>query len=180
MPLPSPRLKVIEHYRHALRSKPSPHINAMGVRIARKIGNDLSAYHLVVTSPKKRAVETAVAMGFAVEETTDALKDVPLEVNERIPYDRGFGPFAELIPRDPVVQAYVRKLRDFHLRLLEQLPEGGRALLVSHGGVVEWSALSVFEKAAKWGKAVDKCEGVRLVFENTKCIDGAPLRLPQI
>lgn len=176
---PATQTKIIEHYRHALRSKPSPHLNAEGVRIARKLGERLSSYDLVITSPKKRAVETAVAMGFAVEKTVKILKDIPRDVETKISYQLGFSAFAETIPEEPSVQAYLETLRGFHSRILEKVPDGGRALLVSHGGLVEWCALAVFPKAAEWGGPLDKCEGIRLVFEGEKCVEGSPIRLPK-
>ncbi len=169
--------KIIEHFRHATRTKPGIHLNEHGVKSARKLGKSCGPYDRVVTSPLARAIETAVAMGFAVERTEPFIADIPDSVNRRVPYDAGFAAFAERIDRrDPVIAKYMSQMKRFHAKLLKRIPEGGRALLVSHGGVVEWAALSVYAEARNWGQALDKCEGIRLVFKSGKCVDAKPLR----
>lgn len=170
--------KIIEHYRHATRTKPGIHLNQSGVQVARKLGKSCGPYDRVVTSPLARAIETAVAMGFAIDQTEEFLADIPDDVNRRVSYDAGFAAFAKKIEeRDPVIEKYLAEMKRFHRRLLRVIPEGGRALLVSHGGVVEWAALSVYFGARKWGKSLDKCEGIRLVFKSGECVDARPLRL---
>jgi broad specificity phosphatase PhoE len=169
--------KIIEHYRHAKRTKPSPHINEEGVRIARRVGENIPRFDLVVTSAKKRATETAVAMGFAVEKTAKILSDLPEALEARIAHSEGFASFAAHAAKDSAVQHYLEKLREFTYSQLEKVPDGGRILMVSHGGLVEWCALACWKPAAEWGKALDKCEGIRLVFDGTKCIEATALRL---
>jgi broad specificity phosphatase PhoE len=169
--------KIIEHYRHAKRTKPSPHINEEGVRIARRIGDNLPRFDLVVTSMKKRSIETAVAMGFAVEKTAKILSDLPDFLEAQIAHSAGFEAFAKLAEKDARVRDYLQKLREFTYSQLEKVPDGGRILMVSHGGLVEWCALACYPSAADWGKALDKCEGVRLVFDGMECTEAAPFRI---
>lgn len=170
--------KIIEHFRHALRSKPSPHLNELGVKTARKIGEKYGPYDLVVSSPKWRAVETAVAMGFAVHETLEFFEDIPEKVNDLVPYDAGFQAFYQGIERYTEIQKYLARMKNEVSLLLDRLPKNGKLMLVSHGGVVEWSALAFLPKeAARWGEALDKCEGTRLEFHTDGTVTGKTLRL---
>lgn len=170
--------KIIEHFRHAVRSKPSPHLSESGVKTARRIGEKLGPYDLVVSSPKWRAVETAVAMGFAVHETLDFLEDIPGDVNDLVSYDAGFSAFYQGRLKHTEIQKYLEKMRKQLLALLERVPKDGKILLTSHGGVVEWSAIAFIpEEAATWGKELDKCEGIRLEFHSSGKITGKALRL---
>ncbi len=170
--------KIIEHFRHAVRTKPSPHLNEIGVKAARKIGEQFGPYDLVVSSPKWRAVETAVAMGFAVHETSEFFEDIPEKVNDLVPYDSGFRSFSQGLEVHTEVQKYVARMRKELLLLLERLPRDGKLLITSHGGVVEWSAFAFLPKeASKWGAPLDKCEGVRLEFHADGKVTGKALRL---
>ena len=64
--------------------------------------------------------------------------------------------------------------------IAEQVPEGGRALIVSHGLFVELGAVASLPAAdhAAWGEAVGYCEGVRLVYDGDGR-RGELLRLPE-
>ncbi|MBS1962095.1 MAG: histidine phosphatase family protein [Bdellovibrionales bacterium] len=164
-------MKTIEHRRHALRTKPSPHLNAKGVAIAREVGEKAGPFARVISSPKRRAVETAVAMGFAVDETYSVLKSIPKDLNDFVPHDAGFSAFFEAIPDAPEAERYLEKLRNLFARELEKIPEGGRLLVVSHGGVVEWSALACCpEDARKLGNPVDKCEAVEIDWKDGRFV----------
>ena len=51
--------------------------------------------------------------------------------------------------------------------LASSLPDNGRTLLVSHGGIIELGAIASLPEAdhASWGGGLDYCEGVRLSFD---------------
>ena len=61
-------MKTIEIRRHSIRSNPGVHLNQQGVTLARLVGQNLGPFDRVVTSTLPRAFETALAMGFAVDE----------------------------------------------------------------------------------------------------------------
>jgi broad specificity phosphatase PhoE len=170
-------MKIIEHRRHAKRTKPSPHLNSEGVRAARKLGNSAGPVARVVTSPKKRAVETAVAMGFAIDDTIDVLKDIPEALNDYISHDAGFAAFYEAIAETPEADRFLRKLRNVFERELEKIPDGGRLLVVSHGGVVEWSALACLPELARaLGNPLETAEGIELTWDRGKFVSVRALR----
>ncbi|RYZ70608.1 MAG: histidine phosphatase family protein [Proteobacteria bacterium] len=156
---------IIEHFRHASRDKPGIHLNQKGVETARKQGKKFGPYGLVVSSPLTRAVETAVAMGYAVDRTEKFISDIPDAVHQTVSYDAGFEAIgAHLDSERSVIQDYLREMRQFYEELMRDFPKKGRILLVSHGGVIEWSALAVHPEAKTWGKPMKKGEGFRLVF----------------
>jgi hypothetical protein len=134
----------------------------------------------VITSPKKRAIETAVAMGFAVDDTIPLLKDVPEALNDFVPDNAEFSSLFEALSRNADAGRYARKLRTLFERELEKIPEGGRLLVVSHGGVVEWSAIACLpERARRLGNPIDKCEAVELAWENGIFTEVRTLRLSE-
>lgn len=171
-------MKIIEHRRHAKRTKPSPHLNDEGVRTARRVGDHSGPFARVVTSPKKRAIQTAVAMGFAVDETVSLLEEIPEELNDLAAWNSGFLALHAKRNECASGEKYLRKIRAFFESTLERVPEGGRILIISHGGVVEWSAIACApEKARNFGNALDTCEGVELHWGDGKFTDAKVLRV---
>ncbi len=173
-------MKTIEHRRHAKRTKPSPHINSEGVATARRLGDTYSGrpFDLVVTSTKRRAIQTAVAMGFAVDRTEELLAEIPEALNEIMAWDSGFKELSKALETDEA-NRWLRKLRTLYLELLEQIPDGGKILVVSHGGVVEWSTLACLgAPAAELGAPIGLCEGVSLTWASGKWTDAQELRQP--
>ena len=63
------QMRYLEIRRHSRRIQPNEHLSQEGVDLARRIGKEAGPFDLVVSSPELRASETAVAMGFAVEDT---------------------------------------------------------------------------------------------------------------
>ena len=63
--------------RHTMRRKPGQHVSQDGIDLARLVGAESGPFNLVVTSPVPRAVETAIAMGFEVDETDESLGRIP-------------------------------------------------------------------------------------------------------
>jgi hypothetical protein len=69
-------MRWLEVRRHSLTKKDSArgrgsHLSAEGVVLARRVGESLGPFASVVASASPRAVETAVAMGFAVDDTME-------------------------------------------------------------------------------------------------------------
>src|SRR5688572_24465630 len=94
-----PGMRVIEHRRHAMRVKPGDHLSQAGVDLARRVGETMGHYDLVVTSPVARAFETAIAMGFAVDEQWPALAPPPQEVQEEADWEKGCAEYARAARR---------------------------------------------------------------------------------
>ena len=66
-------MRTLEVRRHTIRNLSSPHISQDGVDLARRVGQGLGKFDRVVTSTLPRAFETAIAMGYAVDEQIEQL-----------------------------------------------------------------------------------------------------------
>ena len=82
-----------------MRASPGPHLTQAGVDLARRIGSTSGPFERVVTSTLPRAFETAIAMGFAVDEQLDALSMMAAGVEDEINWDAGFAAWARAIKR---------------------------------------------------------------------------------
>ncbi len=175
-------MKTIEHRRHTMRVQPGQHLSQAGVTLARGLGQTLGPFAHVTTSPVIRAYETAIAMGFAVHDLRDELKMMPEKVEEIVPHPSPFAVWADAMRTHAVVQTYGNTLSDFMRETLDELDDGDSALLISHGGIVEASAIACHPDYdwASAGPELSYCEGVRMVFEGVRCIAVSLLRCPSV
>ncbi len=104
-------MKTIEIRRHCYTKKgegrgKGSHLSTEGVQQARRIGEKIGPFDLVITSRISRTLETALAMGFAVDEQQEVLGDIPADVweeighQERWTWEEPFVMFAEIIARN--------------------------------------------------------------------------------
>jgi hypothetical protein len=69
-------MRWLEVRRHSITKKsgargPRSQLFQEGVDLARLVGRSLGSFAFVVTSASPRAIETALAMGYAVDDTAD-------------------------------------------------------------------------------------------------------------
>jgi broad specificity phosphatase PhoE len=163
-----------------MRVKPGQHLSQAGVDLARRTGETMGSFNRVVTSTIPRAYETAIAMGFAVDEQNEVLSLMP-EIVERAlgNWEDGIELFlAQPALQSEVVRQYVEKQAAFVRDLARQLPDNGAALVISHGGIVEAQVIGCLPEADfhTWGRIFDYCEGARLAFDGNQFISGQILR----
>ena len=172
-------VRTIEHRRHTMRAKPGQHLTQAGVDLARRVGDGMGRFGRVVTSRVPRAYETAIAMGYAVDEQLELLSATPDGLAAEIDWRAGFAAFAQAARAEGVTAADARELGELMRSLAAALPEGGRALVVSHGGIVEASAVGCRpdDDFAGWEPSCGYCEGVRLSFEDGRCVAAELLRV---
>lgn len=156
-------MKILEFRRHSKRSTPSPHLNQEGVDKARKLGNELGDFTFVVSSNAPRAIETAVALGYAVDEIVEEISMTPDYIEDEVTWGMNFGEFASVIKQKGQTFDYSKQMAEFLLNFAKKLPKNGSALLVSHGGLIEIATIGCFpnEDYDFWGKYLSTCEGVR-------------------
>jgi broad specificity phosphatase PhoE len=131
-------MRYVELRRHTMRVKPGQHLSQAGVELARRIGNTIGPFNRVITSTIPRAYETAIAMGFAVDEQNEILSLLVDGVEEEVGgWDAGFEAYAQAARRGGVVTDYARQQADYLYAVARALPDEGAALVISHGGVVE-------------------------------------------
>jgi broad specificity phosphatase PhoE len=171
--------RYIELRRHSMRVKPGQNLSRAGVELARRVGSSTGPFERVISSTIPRAYETAVAMGFAVDEQLEQLATLDAGVEEEVAWDAGFAAWGAAYRRSGAVTRYASKHAAFLLEVAAALLPGGAALVVSHGGIVEAQAVGCLPDAdhAVWGGACSWCEGVRLTFDGEKFVDAKVLRV---
>jgi broad specificity phosphatase PhoE len=132
------------------------HLSRDGVRAARLVGDRLGAFDRAWVSPAPRALETAVAMGAAVDEVVEfACGYVPgeFEHHDQWTWPRPYERFQELLAAGGRLASLANADRDLWLRLAGQLDHGRRGLIVSHGGSIEPVLVAAFPGAnvSSWG-----------------------------
>jgi broad specificity phosphatase PhoE len=174
-------MKTIEIRRHSIRSKPGDHLNQPGVRLARLVGENLGPFDRVVTSTLPRAIETAVAMGFAVDETNALMSSYGKDVEREAPWPLSLAGYAEVVRAGGAAAHYANQLATVYTKLAAYLMDGRAALVVNHGGVLELGAVACLPEADhfKWGSHCDYCEGIKLFWKEGQFVDGEILRVTQ-
>ena len=173
-------MQYLEVRRHTMRIKPGQHLSQEGVDLARRIGSGIGPFEIVITSQLHRAYETAIAMGFAVHDQLDALNMMSDRVMVELgAWDVGFAAYGAAMQRGGAVTEYGESLAELWHMIASSISEGGSALLVTHGGIVEAGAVACLPEGdyAAWGGFVDYCEGVRLSFEDGEFTDVEILRV---
>ena len=61
-------MRTLEVRRHTMRRKPGQRLSQDGIELARLVGDGSGHFDLVVSSDVPRAIETAIAMGYEVNE----------------------------------------------------------------------------------------------------------------
>jgi broad specificity phosphatase PhoE len=160
-------------FRHSNRERHVAHLNQAGVTRARKVGERLGVFAQVYCSPAMRAIETAVAMGYAVTEERDelALPDGKA-LSRELDTIRRFEDAARLLRAGAHIPAYGVQLRAFVEEAVASLHDHNDLLMISHGGLIEVLALACCPsaRAAQLEPELSFCDGVRLEFEHGVCI----------
>lgn len=185
-------MRTLEIRRHSLTKKGAergfgPLLSRAGVTLARRVGARAGPFHLVVASPVPRAAETAVAMGFAVDDLLDSLgpddPDLFAEIGhqERWSWESPFTEFTRLTRRDGPTARLGHLQAETWRAILDSLPDGGRALAISHGRVIESGLVTSFPDAdhAEWGGPFHHCEGVLITEDAERVLDVTFLRVAQ-
>jgi broad specificity phosphatase PhoE len=184
-------MRTIEIRRHAATKKgeergKGSHLSREGVALARQIGGEIGPFDLVLTSPVLRTLETALAMGFAVNDQLEALGDLSAEVwaeighHERWGWEEPFVTFAHFVRQGGATTRMGERQRETWVRALESVPSGGRVLIISHGRIIESGLVTCVpdEDFAAWGSSFHHCEGVRMMFDEGRFSGTQLLRVP--
>ena len=172
-------MKTIEIRRHSIRSKPGDHLSQSGVSLARLVGQNLGPFDRVVTSTLPRAFETAIAMGFAVDEQNELMSTTSNDVEREAPWPLAPAGYAEVVRNGGAATKYANQLIAVYTKLANYLADGRAALVINHGGVLELGAVACLPDADHfaWGSHFEYCEGIRLFWDDGKWVDGEILRV---
>jgi broad specificity phosphatase PhoE len=182
-------MKYVEVFRHSKRGD-GKGLSQEGREFARRARALLAPhYDLCVSSPKERARETLEVLGFERYEIDEAFTAVnpwePFDAEvAKLAKERGIIPLAACWEL-PEALNYLRLQGETFLgavrRIARKLPEDGRALAVSHGGILEAAALHACPRydLSELGGEIGFCEGVVFKLEGEK-LEGIELkRLPK-
>lgn len=172
-------MKTIEIRRHSIRTIPGDHLNQSGVKLARLVGENLGPFDRVMTSTLPRAFETAIAMGFAVDEQNELMSTYGSEVGREAPWPLSCAGYAEVVSKGGAAAQYANQLADVYTKLANYIAEERKALVINHGGVLELGAVACLPDADHfaWGSHFEYCEGIRLFWEDGKFMEGEILRV---
>jgi broad specificity phosphatase PhoE len=171
-------MKYVEVFRHSKRGE-GKGLSEEGRELARRAQSLLgSHYDLCVSSPKERARETLKAWGFERYEVDEAFTAAnpwePFDAQvSKLAKQRGIIPLAACWDV-PEALHYLQMQGETFLgavkRVARKLPEEGRALVVSHGGILEAAALLGCSRyhLDELGGEIGFCEGVVFILEGEK------------
>jgi broad specificity phosphatase PhoE len=172
-------MKILEIRRHSIRSPQGDHLNQSGVELARLVGQNTGPFDRVVTSTLPRAFETAIAMGFAVDEQSDLMSAYGRDVEREAPWPLSFAEYAYAIKSGGAATKYAAKLAKYYAGIMNFISESRSALAINHGGVVELGVVGCLPDFdfSSWGGSVEYCEGARLFWDEDKFVKAEALRV---
>jgi broad specificity phosphatase PhoE len=104
------------------------------------VGRSLGTFACVVTSASQRAIETALAMGYAVDDTVylpSGYLPGRIAHHDQWHWPQPYRRYAELLAQLPQLAAVADAHRALWTRLVAAVPEGAATLVVCHGGGIE-------------------------------------------
>lgn len=149
-------------------------LSAEGVTRARQLGDRLPSAGYVLTGPDRRHIETAIAMGRAVDEMVSwpsGYVGGVVEHHDQWQWDHPFRRYAELLSTSGALQEVALTHLAHWRRALAQVDDGGTVLVISSGGSIEPVLVAALPDAdhAAWGPALQHLEGATLEFAGDRC-----------
>src|SRR6185436_15961661 len=119
-------MRYLEVRRHTMRVKPNKHISQAGVMLARRIGDSMGPFDRVISSHLPRAFETAIAMGFAVDEHMEKLAEVDDDVSTEVDLDVDFAAFARAVRKGGAAARFAKRQARLWQSIVQKLGNSGR------------------------------------------------------
>ena len=167
--------RTLEVRRHAATEKGArrgrgSHLSQVGITAARELGASIGPFAFVLTSGVPRSLETAVAMGFAVDDCVDMGGPHFAAASRELAQHRWWempDPFVfwqEHIAHNGPVAALAGYQETLWRSAVARVPDSGAVLVVSHGGLIEPGVVACFPDSdyRAWGRPFDNLEGARL------------------
>jgi broad specificity phosphatase PhoE len=175
-------MKTLEIRRHSLRKQGAgSQLSQAGVDYARRLGASMGPFAYVVTSVVPRARETAIAMGFAVDQEIVTLASdegvyAEAQASRWWESSQPLAALAKVVAAKGPTWRYASALVALWRDILTGLPDGAAGLVIAHSGELEIALVACFPNAdhATWGAPFGHCEGARLGF------DGEPARFTKV
>jgi broad specificity phosphatase PhoE len=183
-------VKQLEIRRHSFTKKGEARgtgsaLSSDGVRLAREVGADMGPFVYVVASLVPRTMETALAMGFAVDELLEMGKggwDAATAETDHRTLRADDALYLRYLERFAAGEAVARVGRE-QARIWDyavgRIEDGESALVVTHGGLIEPALIAALPpdwEHSRWGRGFNQCDGVRLTW-NGQFRDAVILRV---
>lgn len=162
-------------------------MSAAGVDLARRVGTGLGPFSYVLASDVPRTSETALAMGFAVDDIVDMAGRLwDSAVEEKHSHhaqcdwaEEAFVRYGELVAARGPTAKLGRRQVELWLQVVNCIAPGGAGLVVTHGGLIEPGLvyLAMGADLSRWGTAIRHCEGARLQFDAQRSVRVDVVRL---
>jgi hypothetical protein len=172
---------ILDVRRHTMRRKPGAHLSKAGIELAKFVARGSVPYRLVVTSEIPRAIETAIAMGFEVDELVAELSILPETILQKISWPNSLRNVAATVDADLDCSDFAYAQLQLWTNIAARIPDDGMGLSITHGGIIDLgTAASLMScKCPIEGSAIGYCEGVRLHFRERKLTAAELLRVPE-
>ncbi|MCH7760711.1 histidine phosphatase family protein [candidate division TA06 bacterium] len=133
-------------------------------------------YDIIISSPKKRAQQTLLALGykiFEIDKTFGTLSGEDLTYYEqkvqKVMKDEALTlleAYLKIPETQKILMNHGWKFTEGLRRIAARLPKNGKALIVSHGGSIEPAILTILggESLDAMGGELGYCEGARFIF----------------
>lgn len=149
-------------------------LSAAGTAVARRLRPSGRGFALVVSSPRDRARDTAIALAGRVDEIAQILDVAPDEVLTQAQYDalRSQDAAAGFLSASATTRRFAEHQLSFWENVGRRISDGDGALLVTHGGNVELTAVMLARslQASVEPLPLTYCEGVRVRFEQGRLV----------
>jgi broad specificity phosphatase PhoE len=130
----------------------------------------MGPFDRVVNTLAPRAFETAIAMGFAVDEQPENFPEMDGETEAEVAWDAGYAAWSRAVRhgRGPAARYAHREAARWR-EIVEAVSQGGTGLLITHGGVIEAGAAASLPTGehSTLEASCDYCEGVRISFDGS-------------
>ncbi len=139
----------------------------------------MGSFDYVITSPKERAYETAIAMGFAVNEIVKDFGPYNDDVKSEFTSEaHTFPKIQSLLKHKTFTYQFAQQQANLLLESSSKIQDGQKLLIISHGGVVDIPLGFLFPNVdpGSWGSLFSYCEGFRIQIEDKKIVDFTLLR----
>lgn len=134
------------------------------------VGRGASGMDHVAVGDLPRHLETAIAMGFAVDEQVawpSGYVEGEVGHHDQWTWEQPFVRYARLLAQGGRLHEVAQEHLGHWRRILDRVPEGGTALIVSSGGSIEPVLVAALPDAdhAAWGGPLHHLEGATVVVE---------------
>lgn len=170
-------MRSLEIRRHSFTKKGEArgrgsHLSRDGVLAARSLGASLGRFDHVFASTAPRTMETAVAMGFAVDDLMEMPSPVKTGEVTFHSWREWSDPFTTLQAKagaSAAIDDYLKEQAAQIIDAVERVADGGSVLVVAHGGWIESvvAGLVAPAVAAQLGGSFWHLDGIRLVLDTS-------------